>query len=444
MADAPVARRIRPSFEEAPMSMIWKRSTHTSRTLTLLAIAVFLGCSMASPAENARPDAVAEWNQIAFAATVTAGQGPLPQVRTMAIVHVAMHDAVNAITREYETYLDVRRRHWGASPDAAAIAAAHHALVGLLPTQAQALNAARTASLSGRGLSPSDPGVRLGEAVAAAILMKRSIDGAAQAQFPYSAPEAGQPGIWTPVGTAQALLPGWGSVTPWVLRDGSQFRPDGPPSLIGRRYARDYNEIKEIGSSTSATRTTEQTEIARFWLGSPTAIWNGVARRVIEARGLDLSSTARALALVYLAAADASIVCWDAKYTFNFWRPMNAIQNGDADGNDQTLGDAGWTPLFPTPPHPEYLSGHSTNSSAMATVLRQLFGDEPGVPIVATSPTNPGFERQWESFTEGVDEVIDARIYSGIHFRTSDEVGAWLGRAVALHVIGRELRPRQH
>ncbi len=417
------------------------RTAHTGGpTLRLLAVLVVLGCSAGAPAASAQ-DAVMEWNQIALAATVTAAQGPLPQIRSMAIVQVAVHDAVNALSRDYDTYLDIRRRASG-SEHGAAIAAAHHALLGLFPAQAEALNAARAASLAAHGVSASDPGVGLGESVAAAVLLRRATDGAAQAQFPYTAPGAGTAGSWTPVGTAQALLPGWGRVTPWVMRRGSQFRPDPPPSLQGRRYARDFNEIKDIGSLTSATRTDEQTNIARFWLASPTVIWNGVARRIIEARGGTLSSKARTLALIYLAAADASIACWDAKYVYNFWRPMNAIQRGDADGNDQTIGDAGWTPLFPTPPHPEYLSGHTTNSSAMATVLRALFGDDVGMPIVATSPTNPGFERQWPSLTEGVDEVIDARVYSGIHFRTSDELGAWVGRAVAHHVLRRELRPR--
>ena len=422
----------------------WNRSRIGRATLKLLAVVALLGCSVASPAANG-PDAVMEWNQIALAATVTAAQGPLPQIRTMAIVQVAVHDAVNAVSGDYETYLDIRRRSRRGSEEAAAIAAAHHALVGLFPTQAQALNDARTASLAAHGVHANDPGIRLGERVAAALLLRRSTDGAAQAQFPYTAPGAGNPGVWTPIGSAQALLPGWASVTPWVLDDATHFRPDAPPALGGRRYARDYNEIREIGSITSATRTAEQTAIARFWLAPPSVIWNGIARRVIEARGLDLSSKARTFALLYLVAADASIVCWDAKYTYNFWRPENAIQRGDADGNDQTIGDPGWKPLFPTPPHPDYLSGHSTNSSAMATVLRELFGDQPGMPIVATSPTNAGFERQWESFTEGVDEVIDARIYSGIHFRTADEVGAWVGRDVARHVMRRELGPaRQH
>lgn len=229
-------------------------------------------------------------------------------------------------------------------------------------------------------------------------------------------------------------------MAPWVIHSGAQFRPDGPPSLDSGRWARDYNEVKTLGSLTSATRTAEQTEIGRFWLGTPSAIWNGVARRIIEARGLDSSDTAHVFALMYLAAADASIACWDAKYVFNFWRPQAAIRNGDVDGNDATVGDPAWTPLFPTPPHPEYLSGHSTNSSAMATMLSFLFGDNPGVTILATSPTNPGFPRQWTTFSEGVDEVIDARIYSGIHYRTSDEVGARVGGQAARFVVNHALR----
>jgi hypothetical protein len=410
------------------------------RKRLVVAAAVLTGMFAASPAAHA-DDAVLEWNQIALAATVTAGQGPLPQIRSMAIVQVSVHDAVNTISRRYHTYLHIKPHRSFASADAAAIAAAHHALVNLFPGQAAALNAARASSLLARGLSDSDPGVAVGQAAAAEILTLRSTDGSAQAQFPYTAPGAGTPGVWVAIGTAPPLLPGWGRVSPWVLRTPAKFRPDGPPSLPGRRYARDYDEVKELGSLTSLTRTDEESQIARFWLASPSVIWNGVARRVLEARPLDLSSTARLFALMYLAAADASIVCWDAKYTFNFWRPQHAIQQGDLDGNDRTIGDPTWTPLFPTPPHPDYLSGHATNSSAMATVLKQIFGNRPGVPVVATSPTNPGFEREWESFAEGVEEVIDARIFSGIHYRTADEDGAGVGRAVARHVMSRMLQP---
>ena len=316
------------------------------------------------------------------------------------------------------------------------------ALVGLLPAQASALDEARAASLAAHGLTDSDPGVAFGAAVAEVILAFRSTDGSAQAQFPYTAPGAGNPGVWVSVGAAPPVLPGWRNVTPWVLRNLSPFQPDGPPPLHSRRYARDYNEVKELGSLTSLTRTDEQTEIARFWLAPPAPIWNGVARQMIHAHGLNLSATARALALMYLASADASIACWEAKYTFNFWRPITAIQNGDVDDNVRTEADPAWTPLFPTPQHPEYLSGHSTNSSAMATVLKLLFGDEPGAPIVAISPTNPGFERHWARLSEGVEEVIEARIYAGIHYRTSDEDGAAVGRKVARFVVNHALRVR--
>ena len=257
-------------------------------------------------------DAVMEWNQIALAATVTAGQGPVPQIRTMAIVQVSVHDAVNAITCDYRTYLSIRCGPWG-TPEAAAIGAAHRALVGLFPKQAPALSVARAASLAAHGLTDNDPGVAFGEAVAEVILAIRSTDGSAQAQFPYTAPGAGNPSVWVSVGPAPPVLPGWRNVTPWILRSLSQFEPDGPPPLHSRRYARDYNEVKELGSLTSLRRTDEQTEIARFWLASPTEIWNGVARQMIQAHGLDLSATARALALIYLASADASIACWDGQ-----------------------------------------------------------------------------------------------------------------------------------
>jgi hypothetical protein len=408
---------------------------------SIAAAVVFLATLVTCSAAHAS-DAVLEWNQIALAATVTAGQGPLPQIRSMAIVQVSMHDAVNAITRDYTTYLHRCRAPWGASPDAAAIGAAHRALTSLFPTQAAALDAARASSLASHAVSSDDPGIAFGEAVATAVLALRSTDGVAQAQFPYTAPHAGDPGVWVAIGGAPALLPGWGNVVPWVIEKARRFRPEGPRPLSSRRYARDYNEIKEIGSLTSASRTAEQTEIARFWLAAPSVIWNGVATQIIEARGLDISTSARVMALLYLAAADASIVCWDAKYTYNFWRPIFAIQQGNSDGNRHTLGDPTWQPLIPTPPFPEYTSGHTTNSSAMATVLRLLFGDDPGISIVASSPTNSGFERHWESLSEGVDEVIDARVFSGIHFRTSDEIGARVGRIVARFVMCHALRPR--
>ena len=384
---------------------------------------------------------VLEWNQQAATLTLApaAAQAPVQQTRLMAIVQVAMHDAVNGITGEYETYLSPDPAPENASPEAAAIAAAHHALSNLFPGQASSLDIVYLDSLAAHGLSTSDPGVEYGRSAAAAILALRANDNSAQAQFNYTAPGAGTPGVWAPLTSAPALLPGWGNVTPWVLRSASQFRPEAPPALTSDQYARDYNEIKEIGRANSVTRTGLQTQIATFWRASPTAIWNPVIRQMVAAHNLDLSSTARTFALVYLAAADSSVACWEAKYTYNFWRPQPAIANGDLDGNDLTVGDVSWTPLVTTPPHPEYISGHTTNSSAIATTLRLLFDDNPGVPIVVTIS---GITRQWDTFSSGIDEVIDARVYSGIHFRTADEVGARTGRQVArfvsTHALGRQ------
>jgi hypothetical protein len=308
------------------------------------------------------------------------------------------------------------------------------------------LTKAYTTSIATHGISAGDTSLAYGQAVAEGILMLRQDDGAAQAKFPYLPEGAGLPGVWVPMSdapAAQALLPGWGDVTPWVLRSASQFRPDPPPDRTSERYARDYNEVYQVGRSTSSTRTGEQTQIALFWRASPTALWNPILRRAIESRDLDISATARIAALFYLAAADASVACWDAKYFYDFWRPEPAIVRGDEDDNPATVGDPGWRPLLGTPPHPDYLSGHTANSGAMATVLGAIFGDAPGFVIEATSSQAVGVVRRWQTFSEGLREVIDARVYSGIHFRTSDVAGARLGRQVAQFVMTHALRPEK-
>jgi hypothetical protein len=404
----------------------------------LVTAVLVAGCSLRPQAAGV--DAVREWNQIAVTRTLNASpaQAPVQQTRTMAIVQVAVHDAVSAITGQYETYSSPGPAPADASPVAAAIAAAHHALRALFPADSGTLDAAYVASLAAHNVSTMDPGLEFGRSVAAGILLLRANDQSAAAQFDYTVPGAGTPGTWARLGGAPALLPGWGAVTPFVLRSASQFRPEPPPALTSDQYARDYNEIVEIGSLTSASRTTEQTGIANFWRASPTAIWNGALTQALAVRTLDLASTARVFALMYLAASDSSVACWEAKYHYNFWRPFPAIVNGDLDENPATAGDAAWRPLLATPPHPEYPSGHSTNSSAMVTVLRSLLGEDPGVRLNLTffSAT-----RQWDTFDEPLREVIEARIYSGIHFRTADDVGAKLGRQIAHFVMTHALRP---
>jgi hypothetical protein len=386
---------------------------------------------------------VREWNLQAAALAIlpASNLAPVEQGRVMAIVQVAVHDAVNGITGKYATYLPAGAAPANASPEAAAIAAAHHALVNIFanqPVQVSNLNMLYFASLAAHGLSTSDSGIGYGQAAAAAILAARANDNSAQAQFNYTAPGAGQPGVWVPLTALPALLPGWGEVTPFVLHNTSQFGIPPPPALDSERYAQDYNEIKVIGVINSPTRTVEQTQIATFWLGSPVAIWNQPLSQLVAASDFDISTTARTFALVYMAATDSGIVCWANKYQYNFWRPQPAIRRGGEDGNDLTVADPTWTPLFPTPRHPEYASGHSTNSAAIATVMQLIFGDDPDLPITSTIT---GVTRQWDTFTEGIDEVIDARVYSGIHFRTADENGARQGGQIGHFVFTHALRP---
>jgi hypothetical protein len=397
-----------------------------------------------TPAAAQASDVIAEWNSQAVALTLlpASALSPVQQTRVMAIFQLAVHDAVNGITGEYETYLSPSPAPEHASPEAAAIAAAHHALKSLFPGNDAVLDDYFASSLVAHGLSAADPGISFGRAAAAAILAVRANDHSAEAQFDYTVPGAGTPGVWIRLNNAPALLPGWGNVSPFVLRSASQFRPEAPPALDSERYAKDYNEIKSIGISAGSNRSAEQSQIALFWRASPTAIWNNVLTQVSATRSFNLSHKARLFALFYVAAADASIACWEAKYHYNFWRPQLAIMNGDADSNDSTAGNLTWQPFLPTPPHPEYPSGHTVNSSAMAKILTQEFDDNPGVPIVVTLS---GITRQWATFSEAVDEVIDARVYSGIHFRNSDEVGARVGRQVAQFVSKHALqRSKQH
>jgi membrane-associated phospholipid phosphatase len=405
-------------------------------------LAATAGFAIAVPAQGFAENIVVDWNAIAISTALAAAQGPVPQTRSMAIVAVAVNDAVNAISRRYATYDVVTLPPTGASVDAAAAGAAYRALTLLYPSQAATLDVALAASLSKYSIAEFDPGFWFGESVAEQIVGLRLNDDAAYAQFEYTAPGAGSPGVWvpTPPASLAALLPGWGQVLPWVLRAGWQFRPDEGPSLTSDQYTRDFNEVKEMGSLTSATRTSEQTNIARFWLTSAVVIWNGALRVVAVERGLDTSEAAHAFALVNVTGADAAIACWDAKYAFNFWRPITAIRNADVDDNPSTSPDPAWVSLVPTPPFPEFTSGHTVISGAMATMLGLLFGDDPGVTFTVSSPTNPGFTRTWSSFSAGIDEVIDARVWTGIHFRTSDVEGARMGRQVARFVFEHALR----
>lgn len=380
-------------------------------------------------AATARPDTVLDWNVVALKTTAAAPFNPPLESRNLAIVHAAMFDAVNSIVGEFRPYAVELDAPTGASPDAAAAAAAHFVLVKLYPAQQAMLDAAYMASLSAILSGPAKTdGIAVGESVASKILAMRAGDGAQAAiVVPYT--PGSQAGDWVPTPPAfrPALDPGWGTVQPFFLREGSQFRPGPPPALTSPRYTRDFNEIKEIGSATSSTRTPDQTDLAHFWVSTAPQIWNPAARQVAIAQGRTLSQNARAFALLNLAGADAFIASWDAKFTYNQWRPVTAIREAANDGNPDTIADPNWTPLLVTPPFPDYIAGHTTYAGAAEEVLEHVFGENPGVIIKLTSATAPGVTESYTTFDEIAEGVVDARVLGGIHWRTSSVRGRRVG-----------------
>ena len=412
------------------------RTRRALRMLTLCAWPLLQPCT-------ANADAILDWNIVSLKTTAAAAFNPPLESRNLAIVHAAMFDAVNSIRREFHSYavrLDAPR---GTSAEAAVAAAAHFALVQLYPDQRTAVDAAYADSL---GRIPDGPrkknGISLGEAVASKMLAARSSDGAAGAITARYTPGAG-PGVWipTPPGFVPALDPGWGSVHPFVIEDASQFRPGAPPSLTSRLYKRDYDEIREIGSNTSTTRTQEQSDVARFWVATGAQNWNPAARQAAVARGLSLAENARLFALLNLAGADAFIAAWDAKFAYNQWRPVTAIRAAASDGNEATEEDPSWTPLLVTPPFPDYIAGHTTYAGAAEKVLEHVFGKHPGLLIRLTSPSAAGVVETFSSFRAMADNVVDARVWGGIHWRTSCERGRTVGEEIGRYAVRRMLKP---
>jgi hypothetical protein len=359
------------------------------------------------------------------------------------MVHAAMHDAVNSVTPRYEAYAVQVSPSGEASVEAAAVQAAYGVLIRLLPGQAALLDGARSASLSQIPDGPAkEEGLAVGEAVAARIVALRSTDGSAvDGTYVFgSAPGEYQR---TPPTFGNPAVPAWPFVKPFVLKRGDQFRPDGPPSLDSDEWAADFNETKRLGRVDSAERTAEQTEIALCDAEGSLPMWNRVARSVSAQRRTGLVENARLFALLNLAMVDANIACWDSKYTYRFWRPVTAIPLADTDGNDATEADPAWTPLRPTPLHPEYPSAHSCVSNAAAEVLTRFFGKHIAFST-STSTCPAGVVRSYDSFQDLADEVGDSRIYIGFHFRSAIRDGAKLGRHVGHWTFDRSLQPLEH
>jgi membrane-associated phospholipid phosphatase len=399
--------------------------------------------ALSTLAVPAHADVVTDWNVTTLQVSAAAGLNPQRQHRVAAMVHAAVHDAVNSITPRYHAYAVRVAPHAEASLEAAAVQAAYGVSIRLLPAQAGPLDAARTSSLATIPDGPEkEEGLRVGEAVAARIVALRSTDGSdVDGTYTFGS----GPGEYqrTPPTFGNPAVPAWPHVTPFVHRRGDQIRTEGPPSLTSDQWADDFNEVKRLGRVDSPDRTAEQTEIALCGAEPALQLWNRVARTVSAQRNTGLVEKARLFALLNLAMADATIATWDGKYTYRFWRPVTAIPAADTDGNDATEADPAWTPLRPTPLHPEYPSAHAVVSTSAAEILTGFFGRHAAFSN-STSTCPPGVVRSYGSFRDLADEIGDSRIYIGFHFRTSIRDGAHLGRQVGHWTFHRSLQPLHH
>ena len=409
---------------------------------------------------STRADDVTDWNQHMLRAGIIGGTSPIVMTRVAAIVQASVFDAVNGIDRKYTPVHVPPGAATDASRRAAIVEAAYTALVALYPAQKSTFDARLAVSLTAIASDPNETtggiasGIAWGQTAANGILSWRATDGFTPAPAPFLGGTA--VGEWRP--TPPAFLPGavpqFAYMTPWSISAPSQFRPAGPPALTSARYTADFNETKLMGSVSSPVRTADETIYAWFWnASSATYIWNHLAVSLIArrernddedsdhwgGRPISLLENARILALLDLSMADAGIACWEAKYQYVFWRPVTAIPLADTDANPATSADPAWAPLFATPAFPEYPSGHSTVSGAAATVLASFFGE--AKHFTMDNDLLIGVTRSFRSFSEALDEVRNARVFAGIHFRSACDDGQTVGGQVAEWVLDHSLLP---
>jgi hypothetical protein len=384
---------------------------------------------------------ITDWDEKAVAAVTPmaslGGTTPYMAQRFMSMVHAAMFDAVNSIEPRYQPYLVQLPAAPTTSKEAAAAAAAAAVLATIDEKTAGEMKAALATYLASipDGAAKSD-GVKLGGAVAAKVLEARANDGAYAADDyrPRTAP-----GVYIP--TAITLASMWPNLKPFAIAKGSQFRPGPPISLAGKEWATDYNELKDYGGQTSAKRTAQQIETARFWLiGTPPA-YHPFARQLVTVTQMSVVDSARFMALVALGINDAIIAVLDAKYHYNFWRPITAIRNGDLDDNPATDREATWQPIAPTPMHPEYPCAHCILSGTVAGIVKASLGTVDIPEIATTSPTAPGVTHRWTNMTAFTDEVANARIWAGFHYRFSTRVGTEMGLQIGEYVVKSMMQP---
>jgi hypothetical protein len=397
----------------------------------LAAVAIF---GLVAPASA---DVIADWNENAVSYGVLHNMGPPPAERVVAMTQLAMFDAVNSIEHKYRPYLVQLPATSSASKEAAAAAAAGTVLAGINPQTRASMNSLLESYLAAIPDSPAKAeGIKLGEAVAAKILKERANDGTAE-------PDTYRPrttaGVYVP--TAPTAAPQWPKVKPFALTSASQFRPAPPTALDSAAWAADYNEIKELGGRASAKRSARQTEDARFWLVVDGRGYYPVIRTVAEARKLSLIDSARLFALAAVAREDALIAVFDAKYHYEFWRPVTAIRNGDIDNNSATERDPAWAPIDATPMHPEYPCAHCISSASLVGVMEVVFGTAEMPEVSIASPTAPGVVHHWTNIRAFSDEVSEARIWAGFHYRSSTKVGQEMGHKIGEYVAKNLMQP---
>jgi hypothetical protein len=418
-------------------------TAQTFRRPVVRAATLVAACIVATPVQA---DVVTDWNALSVG-FINAGARPAPLTSLdLAMIHVAIHDAVQAYQHRFETY-NAPVAGAGGSPVAAVAAAARDVLVRRFPAQTAAIETAYLGYLAGKGLSTADPGVGVGRQAALNIIVRRASDGSFPAN-PENFTGSTEIGQWRPTPPLfQAMTAPWlGTVTPFVQRDvdGLLHEPP-PPGLTSGIYARDYNEVKTFGrAGTGSARTVEQTTIAFFYSGNTMVLTQLALRTVALANLSDIGDTARLFALANMAAADALINAWSNKRTFNVWRPSTAIVNGDADGNHATEGEPAWSPLFADPPYPDYTSGANSFVGSIMRVLERVLGEEVAPFGLTTTARQNGAEmapRVYTRFADVAEDVVDARVYMGIHFRFADVVARRQARQSADQVVAHGLRP---
>jgi len=387
---------------------------------------------------SAQADVIIDWNTRADAIATEKKLGSPVHGRGLAMMHVAMFEALNAIDRRYQPYRLKLVADRNTSREVAAAVAGHDVLLALYPDQKPGLDALLEQTLTAvPDGPPRERALILGRKAAAEILALRTADGAGA---PDTYRPVAQPGQYVP--TAAVVSADVGAWTPWVMTRGDQFRPAPPPALNSAVWTRDVNEIREIGGLNSGSRSADQTTVARFWFVTGARAWNPMVAQLAVAKQMDLLDCARLFALTSLAGMDAYIAVFDAKYHYNFWRPVTAIRNADQTGNPATPREAGWLPLGETPMHPEYPCAHCITSSAVAAVIRGIVGEEIGT-LTLTSATAPGVTRSWTRLDDYVNEVSNARIWAGFHYRFSTDVGRDMGRKIGELTVATQLQPRK-